>query len=80
MKTKHPSGTKSWIVYGPQACGKTRNARAIANALKLNCISDNWTPDQKLPMTDHLILTQKRPDDPMYHRRVMSFDEAMKRI
>lgn len=79
MTTKHPSSTKSWIVYGPQACGKTRNAKAIANALKLNCIYDDWTPGQEAPMTDHLLLMQQRPDDPMY-RRVMSFDEAITHI
>lgn len=80
MKTMHPTGTKSWIVYGPQGCGKSRNARALANALKLNFIRDDWRPDQTPPITDHLILTQERPDDDTYQRRVMSFDEAMKLI
>ncbi|HEY0288535.1 MAG TPA: hypothetical protein VGC62_16250 [Pseudomonas sp.] len=81
MKTVHPTDTKSWFVYGPQGCGKTHNAKALADALNLNHIRDDWTPDQKIPITDHLILTQHEPQDfGVERRRVLSFNEAMKRI
>lgn len=79
MKTKHPAGTKSWIVYGPQGCGKTRNAKVLANALKLNIICDDWRPDQRASITDHLILTQDRPQEDTC-LRVMSYDDAMKLV
>lgn len=79
MNTKHPTDNKSWIIYGSKGCGKTRNAQALANMLGLNFIRDNWTPRQETPATDHLFLTQERPIDHMY-RRVMSFDEAIRRL
>ena len=43
-----PNG-KSWLVYGPEGCGKTRNARAIANALGLTDILDDWQPGMQAP-------------------------------
>ena len=47
------------IVYGPQGCGKTRNAQAIAKHLGLTNIIDEWCPGYELP-ADTLALTDCR--------------------
>ncbi|AKH39165.1 MULTISPECIES: hypothetical protein [Nitrosomonas] len=39
----------SAIIYGPQGCGKTRNAEKLAKHLGLSNIIDDWMPDQELP-------------------------------
>jgi DNA replication protein DnaC len=71
-----PNG-KSWLVYGPEGCGKTTNARAIADALGLTDILDNWQPNDRVPTTKTLVLTTETPPFPQFIRRVLSFDQAM---
>lgn len=69
---------KSWIVYGPQGCGKTKNAQAIADALGLTEIVDDWQPGDPAPITKALVLTNHLgPDHPPFYRRVLSFEQAM---
>ncbi|QOJ24085.1 MAG: AAA family ATPase [Gammaproteobacteria bacterium] len=46
----------SVIIYGPQGCGKTSNAKALAQHLGVGNIKDNWKPGDKLP-EDTLALT-----------------------
>lgn len=46
----------SKIVYGPQACGKTRNAKALAAYFGLRRIVDDWMPGDEVP-PDALVLT-----------------------
>lgn len=46
----------STIIYGPQGCGKTSNAKALAQHLGLSNIIDDWMPDDELP-EDTLALT-----------------------
>lgn len=67
---------KSWLVHGPERCGKTRNAQAIAAALGLTEIVDDWQPGQPMPRTKALVLTNHSlPDDA--GPRVLTFDQAM---
>lgn len=46
----------STIIYGPQGCGKTRNAEALAKHLGLSNIVDDWMSGDELP-EDTLALT-----------------------
>jgi len=73
-----PTPNKTWYVFGPQGCGKTRNAAAIAKALGVTKIRDDWAPGQPHPpVTDHLVLCHVAPPE---FRRVMRFDDAMKLV
>jgi len=67
----------SVIVHGPQACGKTRNARALAAALGCNKILDDWDGRTPIPH-GALVLTS---DEPPFEARakVLSFAAACKR-
>ncbi|MGK8439046.1 hypothetical protein ACRS3X_17245 [Ectopseudomonas hydrolytica] len=72
-----PNG-KSWLVYGPEGCGKTKNAQAIADALGLTEIVDDWQPGDPAPITKALVLTNHLgPDHMPFSRRVLSYDQAM---
>lgn len=68
---------KSCLVHGPQGCGKSTNARAIAKALGLSNILDNWQAGAPVPLLDTLVLTNA--DNPRWYfkGRVMTFDQAM---
>lgn len=69
---------KSWLVHGPQACGKTRNAHAIAEAFGLCDIRDDWEPGMPVAITGGLYLTNSEgPFDP-FTRRILPFDLAMR--
>lgn len=46
----------SKIVYGPQACGKTRNAATLAAHFGLSHVVDDWQPGDEVP-PDTLVLT-----------------------
>jgi replication-associated recombination protein RarA len=71
---------KSCIVHGPQGCGKTRNARALAKALKLKFIFDNWVPGTPAPRLNHLILTHYEHREDTDGRTVLRFEDAMKLV
>lgn len=69
---------KSWLVYGPEGCGKTKNAQAIADALGLTEIVDDWQPGDPAPITKALVLTNHLgPDFPPFYRRALSYEQAM---
>lgn len=69
---------KSWLVYGPEGCGKTKNAKAIAAALGLTEIVDDWQPGDPAPITKALVLTNHLgPDHMPFSRRVLRYDQAM---
>lgn len=75
------SNTRSVIVYGPQACGKTRNARAIADALGLKDIRDNWFHGTPIPRFDALVLTSDEPPFSIPQAvTALSFTEAMQLV
>ena len=46
----------SVVIYGPQGCGKTTNATALAAVYGKQRIVDDWTPGLALPR-DALCLT-----------------------
>lgn len=75
---QHNGNQTTRIVYGPQACGKSTHARAIADALQLNHIIDDWHPGMGIPSTDHLLLTNHTDAFGPSDRRALSFTEAMK--
>lgn len=71
-----PNG-KSWLVHGPARCGKTHNAQAIADALGLTEIVDDWQPGQPIPLTKALVLTNDPGPHRHFTRRAPTFAQAM---
>lgn len=51
----------SVIVYGPQACGKTRHRLAIQKHFGLPEVRDNWGPTETPRTFDTLYLTSFEP-------------------
>lgn len=77
MTTQTP---RSCIVHGPAGCGKSTHAQAIAKALGLSQIHDNWAAGAPVPMLDTLVLTDA--DNPAWYfkGRVLTFDQAMQLV
>lgn len=77
MTTQTP---RSCIVHGPAGCGKSTNAEAIAKALGLSHIHDNWAAGAPVPLLDTLVLTDA--DNPVWYfnGRVLTFDQAMQLV
>lgn len=77
MTTQTP---RSCIVHGPAGCGKSTNAEAIAKALGLSHIHDNWAAGAPVPLLDTLVLTDA--DNPAWYLngRVLTFDQAMQLV
>ncbi|MCY1360545.1 hypothetical protein D9M69_471770 [compost metagenome] len=71
-----PNG-KSWLVHGPMRCGKTRHAQAIAAALGLSEIVDDWQPGMRAPTTKALVLTNSEGPFNPFTRRILTFEQAM---
>lgn len=72
---------KSVIVHGPKGCGKTTNARRIADALGLTKIQDEWEPlDRQLAPFNTLHLTSSEGPWPAHVRRVARFDDVMAKL
>lgn len=71
---------RSCLVHGPSGCGKSTNAQAIAKALGLRDVLDNWTPGKPAPLLNTLVLSTER--DPGWHfkGRAMTFDQAMQLV
>ncbi|WP_235184575.1 AAA family ATPase [Pseudomonas chlororaphis] len=68
---------RSCLVHGPMGCGKTTNAQAIAKALGLSNILDNWTPGKATPLLNTLVLTSAYEPSWPFKGRVMTFHQAM---
>ncbi|NWL09029.1 AAA family ATPase [Pseudomonas hunanensis] len=68
---------RSCLVHGPSGCGKTTYAQAIAKALGLRDVLDNWAPGKPAPLLNTLLLSCEC--DPNWHfkGRAMTFDQAM---
>lgn len=76
-----PTSNRSVLVHGPMACGKTRNAHAIADALGLTDIRDDWNHGIPVPRSNALVLTNSdAPFGLPQAIRVMSFEEAMRLV
>jgi len=52
---------RSVVVYGPQRCGKTRNAEALRRHFGLNRVVDDWDGISDVPAAGALILTNVIP-------------------
>lgn len=74
MTTQAP---RSCVVHGPAGCGKTTKAQAIAKALGLSKILDNWDAGAPVPLLDTLVLTSADNPAWYFNGRVLSFDQAM---
>jgi hypothetical protein len=68
---------RSIVVYGPQGCGKTRNAVKIQHYFGLKFLRDGFTFGEQLPKTDTLILTNEAPDETfgMHHVLTMRYEK-----
>lgn len=77
MKTQIP---RSCVVHGAAGCGKTTKAKAIAKALGLSNILDNWDAGAPVPPLDTLVLTNADNPAFYYPGRVLTFDQAMKLV
>ncbi|WP_245614635.1 hypothetical protein [Pseudomonas parafulva] len=71
---------RSCIVYGPAGCGKSTHAYAIAKALGLSRIHDNWTAGAVVPLFDTLILTDADNPSWYFNGRMLTFNQAMRLI
>lgn len=79
------SSNKSVFVYGPQGCGKTLNAPAIARHFGLQMwIDADDLAGRKPPLTNHLVLCVQDPREtglvPADARHVLTFAEACRRV
>lgn len=77
MTTQTPH---SCIVHGPAGCGKSTHAPAIAKALGLSQIHDNWAAGAPVPMLDTLVLTDADNPAWYFNGRVLTFDQAMQLV
>ncbi|MFG0272707.1 AAA family ATPase [Pseudomonas sp. zjy_14] len=68
---------RSCLVHGPSGCGKTTYAQAIAKALGLRDVLDNWTPGKPAPLLNTLLLSTERHPSWHFKGRAMTFDQAM---
>lgn len=71
---------RSCIVHGPAGCGKSTNAQAIAKALSLRHIQDNWTAGAPVPLLDTLVLTSADNPAWYFNGRVLTFNQAMQLV
>lgn len=72
---------RSVIVFGPEACGKTRNAARIAKALGLSKIVDDLQADPRpVELHDTLYLTNEDMSARAGGKAVMTYEEAMQRV
>ncbi|AVO56177.1 hypothetical protein C7A17_00135 [Ectopseudomonas mendocina] len=67
-------------MHGPEGCGKTKNAQAIAAALGLTEIVDDWQPGQPVPATKALVLTNHEGPHQPFTRRILTFAQAMQLV
>lgn len=71
----------SVIIYGPQGCGKTRNAEALRKAFGCDEVVDGWEPGHPVERGNLHLTWHHRPSAPGAGRvQIMSFDEAMKQV
>lgn len=75
-----PPTPRSCIVHGPVGCGKSTHAQAIAKALGLSQIHDNWAAGAPVPLLDTLVLTDADNPAWYFNGRVLSFDQAMQLV
>lgn len=71
--------SRSVIVYGPKACGKTRHADSLAAHYGVSLIVDDWTMNKNRRIrSDALMLTEYRPVGPFPIKvEIVRFEDAM---
>lgn len=71
---------QSIVIVGPQGCGKSLNAPALAKAFSLK----RWCDDREVypvPLRDHLILAHElSPELEAAGLKVVQFSDAIKKI
>lgn len=55
---------KKVVVYGPPACGKTRNAEALAAHFEVDIVVDDWDPKRHRLVPGALHLSHNPYDGP----------------
>ena len=65
------------IIYGPKACGKTRNAQKLAKKYGCKKIIDGWD-DTRRPPENALVLTNETPPYRKSNAKAIEFKEAIK--
>lgn len=72
---------KSWIVYGPQVGGRTPERYAIAKALGLRFIADEWDGrEDTFYLRNTLHLAHELPAWARNNRRVLSIGMALAKV
>lgn len=71
----------SIVVYGPQGCGKTRNAQRLKKALGLSTVVDDWKYGftRGWPRKGALLLFIEPPPE-HFTLPAMTFAEAMRKV
>jgi predicted PilT family ATPase len=68
MKTKNTPATASAasaavVIYGPQGCGKSSNAEALAAFFKKAKVVDDWEPGSAIKLPDNVLALTSTPCD-----------------
>lgn len=71
---------RSVLVQGPEGCGKTRNSKAIAAALGLTDIRDDWNPGVPINIWNTLHLTNPDHSHKRFSGYTISYDQAMELV
>lgn len=71
---------KSIVIVGPAGCGKSRNAKALAEAYGLSAWIDADEVRGAFPPLGHLILANAMPKWQRGKLEVVPFEVAMQRI
>jgi hypothetical protein len=68
------------VVFGPQGCGKARNAKRLARAFGLSKIVDDFDGSERVPATDTLVLSNLPDSHFREMRRAYPFADAMRSV
>lgn len=68
----------SILIYGPTGCGKTTNARALADFYGLPFVRDEAMGHAELPLEDTLLLAERVPENWPHGMKTVAFTVAIK--
>ncbi len=68
------------VIYGPQGCGKTQHAQALATHFSCLFIADEWDGVQPLPDGVLALTNVNPPENPTDTARWISFSDAMAQL
>jgi len=72
--------SRSIVIYGPHACGKTRNAQRLREYFQLQDVLDDWDGHTLYPPQNTLVLTSNPDAVATSATRVMRFGAAMREL